>query len=100
MEAPSKVCKSIVQDWWLGTANENTQIPVHKPQPDYLMGLIPASIINNGISPSGRVSLGNYVYTTILPRHYCELYYSTGYFTTSQGHQRHPLLTLQSFSDY
>jgi len=50
---------------------------------------------------SGRVSLGNYVYNNNFANaNYSNLYFPPVISTTFQGHQRHPLSTLQSFSDY
>lgn len=64
------------------TDNVLNKYPLHKPQPDYMMGI--NSTLNYGNFDfyfSGRINIGNYVYNQVAANaYYDNFYYPVGYF--------------------
>ena len=85
------------------TANENNKYRYHSPMPDFLFGINSRVKYRDfDFSFSGRLSIGNYVYNSVLTgANYSNFYYSTRYFNNLPSNVRKSdFMNLQIFSDY
>jgi iron complex outermembrane receptor protein len=85
------------------TDNLANKYPLHKPQPDYMMGI--NSTVNFGdwdFYMSGRVNIGNYVYNQVAANaYYDNFFYPVGYFNNMPSYIYDTKFgSWQGYSDY